>query len=58
MRLSNYYLPTTKDVSKDVVLASHKLMLRAGMIKQCSSGLYTILPLGYKVMRKIRSRRT
>ena len=55
MRLSRYYLPTTKDVSKDVILESHKLMLRAGMIKQCSSGLYTILPLGYKVMRKIEN---
>ena len=53
MRLSQYYLPTTKDVSKDVVLASHKLMLRAGMIKQCSSGLYTLLPLGYKVLQKV-----
>lgn len=55
MRLSNYYLPTTKDVSKDVVLASHKLLLRAGMIKQCSSGLYTFLPLGYKVLRKVEN---
>ena len=55
MRLSNYYLPTAKDVSKDVVLASHKLLLRAGMIKQCSSGLYTFLPLGYKVLRKVEN---
>ena len=53
MRLSQYYLPITKDVSKDVVLTSHKLMLRAGMIKQCSSGLYTLLPLGYKVLQKV-----
>ena len=55
MRLSKYYLPVLKDVSKDVVLESHKLMLKAGMIKQCSSGLYTLLPLGYKVMRKIEN---
>ena len=55
MRLSKYYLPVVKDVSKDVVLESHKLMLKAGMIKQCSSGLYTLLPLGYKVMRKIEN---
>ena len=55
MRLSKYYLPITKDISKDVVLTSHKLMLKAGMIKQCSSGLYTLLPLGYKVMRKIEN---
>ena len=53
MRLSNYYLPTTKDVSKDAVVASHRLMLKAGIIKQCGSGLYTLLPLGYKVMQKI-----
>ena len=55
MRLSKYYLPVLKDVSKDVVLASHKLMLRSGMIKQCSSGLYTILPIGFKVIRKIEN---
>ena len=53
MRLSQYYLPTTKDISKDVVLTSHKLMLKAGMVKQCSSGLYTLLPLGYKVLQKV-----
>lgn len=53
MRLSQYYLPTTKDISKDVVLESHKLMIKAGLIKQCSSGLYTLLPFGYKVLQKI-----
>ena len=53
MRLSQYYLPITKDTSSNVILTSHKLMLRSGMIKQSSSGLYTILPLGYKVLQKI-----
>ena len=53
MRLSKYYLPITKETSKDVVLTSHKLMLKAGMMKQCSSGLYTLLPLGFKVLQKI-----
>ena len=53
MRLSQYYLPSIKDVSKDVVLESHKLMIKAGLIKQCSSGLYTLLPIGYKVLQKV-----
>ena len=53
MRLSQYYLPSIKEVSKDVVLESHKLMIKAGLIKQCSSGLYTLLPIGYKVLQKV-----
>ncbi len=53
MRLSQYYLPVTKDVSNNVVLKSHKLLLQAGIIKQCSSGLYALLPLGYKILQKI-----
>lgn len=53
IRVSNYYLPLLKDVSKDVKLTSHKYSLRAGLIKQCGSGIYSWLPLGLKVMRNI-----
>ncbi len=52
-RLSAYYIPTKKDLSKDVVLTSHQLMLKAGLIKQVSSGLYAWLPLGMKVLHKV-----
>ncbi|PLC08583.1 UNVERIFIED_ORG: proline--tRNA ligase [Anaplasma ovis] len=53
MRLSECYVPTMKDVSSDVVVASHKYSLRAGLVRQNASGLYTWLPLGLKVLRTI-----
>ncbi len=52
-RLSTYFIPTKKDLSKDVVLTSHQLMLKAGLIKQVSSGLYAWLPLGMRVLHKV-----
>jgi prolyl-tRNA synthetase len=55
MLLSKYFLPTRKDTSKDLVLTSHKLMVKAGLIKQISSGLYTMLPMGLKVLKKIEN---
>lgn len=55
MFVSKYFLPTRKDVSSDVVLTSHKLMLKAGMIKQIASGLYAFLPLGLRVLKKIEN---
>jgi prolyl-tRNA synthetase len=55
MFLSKYFLPTRKDVSKDLVLSSHKFMVRAGLIKQVASGLYAMLPMGLKVLRKIEN---
>lgn len=51
-KTSQYFLPTKKDLSKDIVLKSHQLMLKAGMIKQVSSGLYAWLPLGMRVLHK------
>ena len=54
MRLSKYYSFTLKENPTDAFLASHKLMLRAGMIKQATSGIYTWLPLGIKVLNKIK----
>ena len=54
MRLSKYYSFTLKENPSDAYLASHKLMLRAGMIKQATSGIYTWLPFGLKVLNKIK----
>ncbi|MGB1035507.1 MAG: proline--tRNA ligase, partial [Primorskyibacter sp.] len=53
MRLSRYFLPVLKETPAEATIASHRLMLRAGMIKQASAGIYSWLPLGFKVLRKI-----
>ena len=53
MRASKYYITTTKEVPNDAELISHQLMLRAGLIKRLASGIYTWLPLGLKVVRKV-----
>lgn len=53
MRAAKYYLATTKEASSEAELISHKLMLRAGLIKRLASGIYTWMPLGLKIMRKI-----
>jgi prolyl-tRNA synthetase len=53
MRLSRYFLPILKETPKDAEIASHRLMLRAGMIRQEAAGIYAWLPLGLRVLRKI-----
>jgi len=53
MRLSQYFIPTLRDNPKEAEIASHRLMLRAGMIQQTSAGIYAWLPLGLKVLRNI-----
>ena len=53
MFLSKFFLPITKNLPSDAKIKSHQLMLRAGMIKQSSAGIYSWLPLGLKVMKKI-----
>jgi prolyl-tRNA synthetase len=53
MRLSSYFLPTLKENPIDATVVSHQLMMRAGMIRQTASGIYTWLPLGLKVLRKV-----
>ncbi len=53
MRLSRYFLPTLKDTPAEAQIASHRLMLRAGMIRQSSAGIYSWLPLGLRVLRNI-----
>ncbi len=55
MRRSKLFLPTLKENPSEASINSHRLMLRAGMIRQSSSGIYTWLPLGYKVLRNIEN---
>ena len=53
MRLSQYFLPTLKENPSEAQIVSHRLMLRAGMIRQSSAGIYSWLPMGLRVLRKI-----
>ena len=53
MRLSAYFMPTLKETPTEAQIVSHRLMLRAGMIRQSSAGIYSWLPLGLRVLRKI-----
>jgi prolyl-tRNA synthetase len=53
MRLSAYFLPTLKENPNEAQIVSHRLMLRAGMIRQTSAGIYAWLPLGFRVLKKI-----
>jgi prolyl-tRNA synthetase len=55
MRSSNLYLPTLKEAPADAEVKSHQLMLRAGMIRKLASGIYTWLPLGLRVLRKVEA---
>ncbi len=55
MRLSQFFLSTSKEAPAEAELISHKLMLRAGMIRRLGSGLYTWMPLGLKVLRKVEA---
>ena len=53
MRLSRYFLPILRETPKEAEIASHRLMLRAGMMRQEAAGIYAFLPLGLRVLRKI-----
>ena len=53
MRLSRYFLPILRETPKEAEIVSHRLMLRAGMIRQQASGIYAFLPLGHRVLQKI-----
>ena len=55
MRLSRYFLPILKETPAEAQIVSHRLMLRAGMIKQASAGIYSWLPMGFKVLRKLEN---
>ncbi len=53
MRLSSYFLPTIKETPAEAQIVSHRLMLRAGMVRQSAAGIYSWLPLGLRVLKKV-----
>jgi prolyl-tRNA synthetase len=53
MRLSEYFLPLLRENPSEAQIVSHRLMLRAGMIRQSSAGIYSWLPLGFRVLKKV-----
>jgi prolyl-tRNA synthetase len=53
MKLSKYFVPTLKEVPSDATVTSHILMLRSGMVRMVGAGIYSFLPLGYRVVRKV-----
>ena len=55
MRMKRFYMPTLREVPAEAEIPSHQLLLRAGMIRKAASGIYTYLPLGYRVVRKIEA---
>jgi prolyl-tRNA synthetase len=55
MKISNYFLPTLKENPIDASIASHQLMIRAGMIRQTASGIYSWLPLGLRILQKVEA---
>ncbi len=55
MRLSRYFLPTLREDPAEAEVISHKLMLRAGMIRRLASGIYSFLPLGLRALRKVEN---
>src|SRR6202163_4561721 len=55
MRATQYYLATLKEAPQEAELISHKLMLRAGLIRKLASGLYSWMPLGLKVLKKVEA---
>ena len=55
MKLSNYFLPTLKEDPSDTVIPSHKLMIRTGMIRQLTAGVYSYLPFGLRIFKKIEN---
>ncbi|MAT38708.1 MAG: proline--tRNA ligase [Ectothiorhodospiraceae bacterium] len=55
MRLTQYFIPTLKEIPADAVIPSHQLMLRAGMIRLLGAGIYSFLPLGYRVLKKVET---
>ena len=56
MRLSRYFLPILKENPREAEIVSHRLMLRAGMIRQQAAGSFSWLPLGKRVLRQGRAR--
>ena len=55
MRTSNYFISTLKEAPSDAEIVSHQLMMRAGLIKRLAGGIYTWMPLGLRVLRKVEN---
>ena len=55
MRMTRYFMPILKEDPAEAAIVSHRLMLRAGMIRQSSAGIYSWLPFGFKVLRKLEN---
>src|ERR1044071_7935824 len=55
MRASRFFISTLKEAPSDAEIVSHKLMMRAGMIKRLGSGIYTYMPMGLRVVRKVEA---
>lgn len=55
MKMKKYYMPTLKEDPQEAEIVSHKLLLRAGMIRKTASGIYSYLPLGFRVIKKIEN---
>ena len=55
MRYSGYFLPTYKETPAEAEIVSHQLMLRSGMIRKLTSGIYTYLPFGLRSIRKVEA---
>ncbi len=55
MRTTQFPLSTVKEIPADAEISSHKLMIRAGLIRKLAAGLYTWLPLGLRVLRKVET---
>ena len=53
MRRSKFFMPTLKEIPAEAQIPSHRLMLRAGMVRQTAAGIYSWLPMGYRVLKKI-----
>ena len=53
MKYSDFFVPTQKEKSSDAKIKSHILMIKSGMMRQETSGIYSWLPLGYRVLKKI-----
>ena len=55
MKWSEFFIPTTKETPADATVPSHRLMIRAGLIRQVVAGAYSYLPLGYRSLRKVEA---
>jgi prolyl-tRNA synthetase len=55
MKTSNFFIPTLREASSEAEISSHRLMLRAGLVRQLAAGIYTWLPLGLRVLRKVEA---